>query len=128
MTETFDRTPNASARTSRPLRLLSQPCPPPSRRSVADQCSSEHHERMNHLSASQRQNRGGESRIVPNVAAVSDKRRQSGLEMVDRFLIRKQTENRPGQTLHRLDGGGSLFEPGQTPPNHRCPLLVLQRQ
>ena len=83
---------------------------------------------MNHLSASQRQNRGGESRIVPNVAAVSDKRRQSGLEMVDRLLIHEQGEDAPGEALHRLDAGGSLFKPGQARANHRCPFLVLQRQ
>src|SRR5271170_5850206 len=102
MIETFDRTPNASAKTSRPPRLLSQPCPPPSRRSVAGRYSSQHHERMNHLSAPQRQDHGGERPIITNFAAISDERRQSGLEMVDRFLIHKQAKDAPRETLHRL--------------------------
>src|SRR5580698_1120406 len=99
MNRVFDRTPNASAKTSPQPHPLSLPYPPPSRRSVADQYSSEHHERMNHLSASQGQNCSGESGIVVNVTAVSDERCQSGFEIVDRLLIREQGEDAPGEAL-----------------------------
>src|ERR1035438_1947735 len=128
MSEAFDRTPNASATTNRPPRLLSQPCPPPSRGSVADPHSSQHLEGMNHLSTLECQDRGGESGIVPNAAAVSDERSQLGLELLDRFFIHEQAENAPGETLHRLDAGGSLLEPAQTGLDHRRPLLILQCQ
>ncbi|MEO7142785.1 MAG: hypothetical protein ABI165_04710 [Bryobacteraceae bacterium] len=47
---------------------------------VADRASSQHLEGMNHLAALQRVNRGSESCIIPDVAAVSDDRRQSVLE------------------------------------------------
>src|ERR1035438_3916135 len=95
MSEAFDRTPNVSATTNRPPRLLSQPCPQPSRGSVADPHSSQHLEGMNHLSALECQDGGGESGIVSNVMAVSDERCQSSLEMLDRLLINEQAENAP---------------------------------
>src|SRR5580658_4085035 len=128
MSGAFDRTLNASAKTSRLPCPSSQPYPPPSQRSVAGRYSSQHHERMNHLSAPQRQNRGGERRIITNFAAISDERRQSGLEMLDRFLIHEQAKDGPGETLHGLDGVGFLFKPGKARANHRRPFLVLQRQ
>jgi hypothetical protein len=46
---------------------------------VADRASSQHLEGMNHLAALQRENRGGESCIIPDVAAVTDDGRQSVL-------------------------------------------------
>jgi len=54
---------------ARPRLLMSQEI-------VADRVSSQHLERMNHLAALQRENRGGESCIIPDVAAVSDDGRQ----------------------------------------------------
>ena len=83
---------------------------------------------MNHLSTLERQDGGGESRIVANVVAVSDERRQLGLEIIDRLLIYEQAENASGETLHRLDAGGPLFEPIQTGLDHRRLFLILQCQ
>jgi hypothetical protein len=44
---------------------------------VADRASSQHLEGMNHLAALHREDRGGESCIIPDVAAVTDDGRQS---------------------------------------------------
>src|SRR5258708_7054163 len=119
MSGAFDRTLNASTNTSRLPCPSSQPYPPSTPRSLADRYSSQHLKRMNHLSAPQRQNRGGERRIITNFAAISDERRQSGLEMADWFLIHEQAKDAPGETRNRLDGGGFLFEPGKARANHR---------
>ena len=67
----------ALAKPIRPSPLLSRPHLLMSQEIVADRASSQHLEGMNHLAALQRENRGGESCIIPDVAAVSDDGRQS---------------------------------------------------
>lgn len=68
----FGQTHSVSPLRSRPRLLTSQGI-------VADRVSSQHLERMNHLATLQRENRSGESCIIPDVAAVSDDGRQSVL-------------------------------------------------
>jgi hypothetical protein len=50
-----------------------------SQETVSDRTSSQHLEGMNHLAALQRENRGSESCVIPDVAAVTDDGRQSVL-------------------------------------------------
>jgi hypothetical protein len=95
---------------------------------VADRASSQHLEGMNHLAALQREKRSGKGRIVPDIATVSDDRRQSVLELPNRFLVHEQTENAPGDTGNRIDAGGVLPEPRQALFNHVGSLFVLQSQ
>src|SRR6266852_9461352 len=69
----------ASAKPIRSSPLLPRPHLLTSQGIVADRFSSQHLEGMNHLAALQRENRGGESCIIPDVAAVFDDGRQSVL-------------------------------------------------
>ena len=60
---------------------------------------------MNHLAALQREKRGGESRIVLDVAAVSHDRRQPVLQLLNGLLVHEQAENAPGKAGNRIDAG-----------------------
>src|SRR5207253_3387589 len=91
----------ASAKPIRQSPLLPRPRLLMSQEIVADRASSQHLEGMNHLAALQRENRGGESCIVLNIAAVSNDRRQLVLEPPNGLLVYEQAENAPGKTGNR---------------------------
>ena len=60
---------------------------------------------MDHLAAPQREKRGGESCIIPYVAAVSHDRRQPVLELLNGLLVYEQAENAPRKAGSRIDAG-----------------------
>ncbi len=95
-TECFGQAHSAATPLSRPYPLKSQGI-------VADRASSQHHERMNHLAALECEERGGESGIVPDVAAVSHDRCQSVLERLNGLLVHEQAENAPGKAGTGID-------------------------
>src|SRR5450432_979854 len=109
--EVSSTTRSASAKPIPPLSPLSRPHLLMSQGIVADRVSSQHLKGMNHLAALQRENRSGEGRIVPDIATVSEDRRQPVLKPPNGFLVHEQTENAPGKTGNRIDAACVLPKP-----------------